>query len=503
VKYFNKGKLQYLWPRYLPSSEPLQSFLKPFHIELRKQLASQPILISQSGVPNIPPYLTYVPEKFIYKGVPVITTSWNSHRHLSGRYSDSDFEYLKKLGVMEMGEMSFMAELSSMMQNANKEFRAKPDDWHSHLAGILVRLSEYYFAELGNLALIPLADGSWVSATGNQILFPADRNDLKLPGGLKILVVDSKAAADPARRNLYKFLGVDDLRQEPIIKHVQDLHETSDKNIRLIPVRDLASQIKFLFSHDWKNPTFQRFWFTSEYRQRVQGCQLYQDSSKVHSATRYFRANRKKFPFIHKLYLEDVADVSIWAKWLEEKMEVATIPRLVQATPEKGFTLSEDFEYIIKTFSSSDVLLLLRDNWEEYSCYLQPDQMSQSTRDKLMLKYNSARFNTSAEILRLKIRSMLVTCQDGKKHRLDTTFIPSRDLVVASQEGVPFVDIHDPDDVKWKMLETFGVSIKVDVSFYLRCLDRLQGSNNSVQVAKLFDTIQFRCNYAEEKATVK
>jgi hypothetical protein len=149
------------------------------------------------------------------------------------------------------------------------------------------------------------------------------------------------------------------------------------------------------------------------------------------------------------------------------------------------------------------VLLLLRENWEEYSSFLDPDQMNQSTKDDLMLKYNSAKFDTSAGLLRQILGSMLVVCTTGKRHRLDTTFIPSRDLLVAAQDGVDFVEIPNPDNAKWGMLKILGVSTKMDVSFYLRCLDRLQGSKNGVQVAKLFDTIQFRCNDDDEKATVK
>jgi hypothetical protein len=196
-------------------------------------------------------------------------------------------------------------------------------------------------------------------------------------------------------------------------------------------------------------------------------------------------------------------DRGLWITWLEEKMEVATMPKLVQSTPDRGFQLSEDFEFIIKTFASSDVLLLLRDNWDEYSVFLDCDQALKSRRDNMNLKYDSKRAAACATLLKKKLRAILVTCMNGKKQRLDATFIPSRELLVASQDGVPFVDIPDSDNDHWEMLKTLGVSIKLDISFYLRCLDRPEGSDDSARVAKLLDTIQFRCNDEADASIVK
>jgi hypothetical protein len=252
-----------------------------------------------------------------------------------------------------MRDYSFMSDLTSMIRDDSGEFRAKSNDWHSRLAGILIGLSERYSSELRKLELVPLEDGSWVSASGRQILFPANKKEFELPGGLELMVVDSNAAADPARRNLYNFLGVGDLRQEPIVQHIQDLHMKHGGSFKVVSREQLLSQVKFLYSADWENPAFQRFWFMSESGQRLHGSQLYQDSSKPHSATRYFRKNRTKFPFIHEDYMVGPADNNrLWTKWLEEKMDIASIPRLVQTTPDRGFRLSEDFEYIIKTFPS-------------------------------------------------------------------------------------------------------------------------------------------------------
>jgi hypothetical protein len=83
---------------------------------------------------------------------------------------------------------------------------------------------------------------------------------------------------------------------------------------------------------------------------------------------------------------------------------------------------------------------------------------------------------------------------NGKKCRSDTTFLPSRELLVASRDVVSFVDIADADNSRWQLLEKLGVSIKVDVSVYLCCLEKLalEQSNDHMKIARLFDTLQLR-----------
>ncbi|KAG0645662.1 hypothetical protein D0Z07_8708 [Hyphodiscus hymeniophilus] len=501
----NDEKLRYLWPRYLPIREPLQSFLKPFHLEVRRKLASQKILFSHSGDLAPPKSLTYVPEIFTFNGAPLTMNPQTSLRYLSARYPESDMDYLDSIGVQEMTEFAFFLEFSTLVLNSMDKFKAKSNAWHSHLATILMRLSPQHTSQLGNLTLVPLSDSSWAASGRRQILFPANNAEFELPGGLQLSVVDSAAASDPERRKLFKYLGVGNLEQEPVVRHIEDLH-TKPFDSSSISHAAIISQIKFLYSTGWKNPTFQRFWFTSESGQRLRGPQLYQDSSKKQSATKFFGAHRSKFRFIHKDYMAAAgADRDLWARWLEERMGVATIPRLVTSTIDGGFKLAEDFEFIIKNFPSSEVLLLLRDNGEEYSKYLDPAQAKRWNGDFLDPTYESAQGSVCAVALKEKLSSMLVSCTTGKKCRLDTTFLPSKELLVASQDGTPFVDIPDGNDTRWQMLEMLGVSIKVDVSFFLRGLERLQAehSEDGDRVDKILNMIQLRCDDEAEASIVK
>lgn len=77
-----------------------------------------------------------------------------------------------------------------------------------------------------------------------------------------------------------------------------------------------------------------------------------------------------------------------WAIWLEKKMEVATMPRLVKDMADGGFDLSDDFAFIIKNFPSSDALLLFRDNWSEYSKYMDADQRKRCNEEDKIFRYD-------------------------------------------------------------------------------------------------------------------
>ncbi|KAF8849225.1 hypothetical protein BDZ45DRAFT_240473 [Acephala macrosclerotiorum] len=505
MKEFNKGDLRYFWPRYLPTREPLQSFLQPFHHELWKNLEMEPILFSQSGDLTAPKSLTYVPEKYTFSGAPLTISTKTSSRYLSGRYLESGFEYLKVLGVAEMTEFKFFDELSTMTRLASEEFKKKSNAWHSHLASILLTLGPSNSTQLADLTIVPLDNGTWIQSKNNQILFPSNRSEFELPGGLELHVVHPDAASDPIRQRFLKSLGVGDLEHEPVARHIEELHKSNRAGSSSVTRTALISQIEFLYSTEWKNPRFQQFWFTSESNVRLHGSKLYQESSKPYSASHFFGAHRKTFHFIHHDYVRNTGkDREAWSRWLEEKMEVATMPRLVEPTTDRGFIMSDDFKFIIKNFPSSDVLLLLRDNWEDYSRYFDPDKMSQwKDREEMTAKYDAWRYVTSATKLREKLGSMLVTCTNGKKHRLDATFLPSKELLVASQDGVPFVEIPEPNNSSWQVFETLGVSIKVDISFYLRCVERLEGSGDGTRVEKLLDLIQLRCNSEADASLVK
>ncbi|CZT44957.1 uncharacterized protein RSE6_05219 [Rhynchosporium secalis] len=454
MKEFNNGQLRYLWPRWLPTRAPLQSFLKPFHEDLVEELKTSPLLYSHSEELVAPKQLSYVPDEYIFEGAPLTISSYTSPRYLSGRYLNEYMKYLEVVGVGRMTEATFYLELTAMLQSSAGEFRRKCDAWQSHLAGILTRMSPGFHFRLPGLAIVPLSDGTWTNAQGQFILFPASKDQFAVPGGMDLRVVDSNAAADPRRRNLFKLMGIGELEKAPVLQHVEDLHRFASVSRGHISSQALISQIEFLYAEQYQNPNCHRFWFTTESGKRLHGSQLYQHSTRPHSATEYF-ANSK----------------------------------------DRGFKLSEDFEFIMKNYKSSEVLVLLQAHWTEYSKFFDPDQERKWSQDPSMKVYDTSEYLRSVTKLRQKLGAMLVQCEDGQSRRLDKTYLLYRELRVASHK-LPFLELPDPDDHAWKSFEILGLSVKVDIHFYLRSLEELSQSkfDNAPELfAKLIDTIQYRC----------
>ncbi|XMA12910.1 hypothetical protein WAI453_005701 [Rhynchosporium graminicola] len=506
MKEFNNGQLRYLWPRWLPTRAPLQSFLKPFHEDLVEELKTSPLLYSHSEELVAPKQLSYVPDEYIFEGAPLTISSSTSPRYLSGRYLNEYMKYLEVVGVGRMTEATFYLELTAMLQSSAGEFRRNCDAWQSHLAGILTRMSPGFHFRLPGLAIVPLSDGTWTNAQGQFILFPASKDQFAVPGGLDLRFVDFNAAADPRRRNLFKLMGIGELEKAPVLQHVEDLHRFASVSRGHISSQALISQIEFLYAEQYQNPNCHRFWFTTESGKRLHGSQPYQHSTRPHSATEYFANSKGKLQFLHKDYLAFGGQgINAWCSWLEDKMQVATIPRLVELTTDRGFKLSEDFEFIMKNYKSSEVLVLLQAHWTEYSKFFDPDQERKWSQDPSMKVYDTSEYLRSVTKLRQKLGAMLVQCEDGQSRRLDKTYLPCRELRVASHK-LPFLEVPDPDDHAWKSFEILGLSVKVDIHFYLRSLEELSQSkfDNAPELfAKLIDTIQYRCFDDVEVTAVK
>lgn len=271
-------------------------------------------------------------------GSPITSSPKNASRYLSTRYSEDDEKYLKLLGVEIMSDTAFLLELERFIRYSREEFTAKPKHWHSLLAGVLNRLFSAHKSLLRRLPIIPLKNGTWVTADSCTILFPSTGTHIDLPNGLKLELVDAQAAADPERGPLFRSLGVSDLDQGLVITAIQAAHyESITYTGCKIGRNAIVSHIKYLYDVRWQNTTSQQFWFVSESGDRMFGSELYQDSSKPNSASKFFGAHRRKFPFIHNDFLSAAGnDRELWAGWLERNMQVATMPRLVQSSTSLG-----------------------------------------------------------------------------------------------------------------------------------------------------------------------
>jgi hypothetical protein len=540
VKTFNSGSLRYTWPRFLPAKSTTTDFFTPLKSGILSRLAREPILEAWNKKLSAPSRLVYVPKKYLDKnGEPLTLIPSKETVYLSREYSHDDYDYLKLLDVVEMRDSQFLDDLEHMtsIANQNQHFFRRSPEWHSRLASALAEVwkrsqneswhgswnQETNAQRVGDIAdrsfrysgaynqtaktkfherimklpLINLRDGNWVCADNNTIFFPGDTDRSEVPGGIDLLVVDPEVAKDLPRKHLMQLLGVTDFKVGNIIQLIIDRQREAHFIAKYLSRVDLISHIHFLYANGWRNMDQTPFWFATEKDARALGKNLYiDDEEDPLSATKFFLNDRTQFQFIHPDYMSaNPQDGEGWLEWLKANMNLSSIPRLTrpirELSPKKWtFELSRDFAFIIKTCPPLDTLKLLCDHWSAYQFWIDPPA-SESVDKALEVSYRT---------LKQKISGMMVPCTNGKSCRLDQTFLPVGDAVVEWPGVMPFLDVPDPGNGRWQHLVHFGVSIKRDISYYLRCLETISNTAYDFkQVTLLYEQIQSRCNEDPEK----
>jgi hypothetical protein len=147
------------------------------------------------------------------------------------------------------------------------------------------------------------------------------------------------------------------------------------------------------------------------------------------------------------------------------------------------FDLSEEFEYMLHNCTSADVFQLVRDNWHHYSQWLEGPH----------LEWQSQEYMFSSMQLKNKIGASMVQTIRGPLP-LNETVLANLDMQLEQNKVVPALQVHDPDHVGWNMLTYFGVIVKCDIHYYLRCLitlSRDQATDADV-VGYVYEQIQLR-----------
>lgn len=500
AKNFHLGPLQYRWPRYLPIQSSVNPFFDEIKIEILRALQHEAVLENRSGQLSLPTSLIYVPEEFCDANeVPLTASVDNEHKYLSAKYHRSDWDYLSEIGVEEMDEKEFLIELSEYIANFSHAFQHEQSaEWHAKVAQILMKMAvqQQYSFQISQLRLIPLEDGhTWVSAAGKTLFLPPETENCTSPGGIDILLVNTKAVSDPIRRTLYKLLGVRDFSAQHICDLIVGTHSELTFDPSSVSLTDLISQAVFLYKSDWRNNNRLELWFAAEDGRRFQGSKLYLDSVQSLSATTFFSGHRIKFPFLHRQYATRVTEGGEqWVTWLKENLSVAVLPRLAlsdAACPE-NFQMAPDAEHIIKHNPTSQFLLLLRDHWRDYSPWLE-EQGGEAPNSRREL---------SRKTLVSKLKCTEVQCHGGARLPLSHTCLPLQNMMDEADGRISFLDVTEPGDPRWEKFKLLGVTVNRNVSFYLRCLESLEGTHDPLEKAIEFME-QIQARYTDDEELVK
>lgn len=442
---------------------------------------------------TVPSKLRFVPNDFTDdSGEPLICSSRTILTYLSRRYSSKDIASLVAIGVQYLSAADFLADLKLFISNDPECYHNKPNLWHSRLASTLLLIlygeeAEKFKSSIFELEIVPLRDGRWVSPSHQGICLPNLMGSSPAPNGIKVHEIQSKAVEDYERRELFRLLGAASSTNELLCNAIIQTHEDPAFNPEDLPNEDLMGHVLFLYSANWKNTGNHNLWLVTELGSACRSSQIYLDSDEPQSATTLFARDRKRFLFLHKLYFRVHSEVDLdWTAWLVKNLHVAKYPRLVVYDASSDAKLSKDFQFLLDTRSSQEILMMFRDQWSHYSMHFGSIE---------------ATAKAPKSDLTEKLSRMHVCCHGGETARLSQTILPVRDITYESIASMSFLDVPEPDDPRWKYLEHFGVVVESGAEPFIQCLLQLKGSKapSVEQVSELYKQIQEHSLYHGEK----
>jgi hypothetical protein len=373
------------------------------------------------------------------------------------------------------------------------DFRAQNDQWHSRLAEVLL---SHVFRDknlqklLSSLEIVPLRDGKWAAPQAGNLFFPAKSNDQAVPKGIEVLEVHPDAYADYARQQLFRALGAKDFRADIICDIIINTQESAGFDPHELTTDDLISHVIFLYRAGWRNSRRHDIWFMTDTGYCHSGSEVYMDTELPYSARSMFEKFDLKPPFLHADYYEAFKNIAppqasksskapkeTWQDWLTQNLHIAQIPRIATPSHDAPFTLAGEFQSLLTYYGSSEVLLMLKCHWNYYAKWVIEEEGR---------KLKSS-WEQSQRDLRSKVAGLSVECRPESKHPLGKTFLPLASMHLESIVSVPLLDVPDPDDEEWRFLSYFGVVVRVDATFFLHCLRRLQDTNPSAkQISALY-----------------
>jgi len=470
--------------------------------KLTDSLSKSPLLEAEDGTFKAPNVLMYIPSKFRDDdGIPLTLSPTTSRRYLSSKYFESDQKDLLDLGVQEMNDMQFLVDLAALISQHGPEFRQKRKRYHSMLAAAITPFLGSRDGKavqlVKTLPLLRLRGGTWATASELPIYFPGETEGHEIPEGVDARVTISKWSRDRQIQCLYLMLGVRHLSATEICSLIIKSHQSPNFKSEDLSPDVLISHVVFLFRSDWRTSVSPELWFAAENGGRFRGSQLYKDSpADTHSVKKYLRNRRvADCTFLHSDYIffaVSAEEEEKWTEWLRDVMNIWTIPRLVKPEPVDGqLVMTEQFRHIIRHFPFRTVLLLLRDNWKVYSEAIVVPMVD---KDGAVAPHKR-KIKPAASSLVEGLSRTTVQCSGNRHFLLCQTFLPLGPWISAAADIVPFLEITEPEDSRWSYLEYFGVGVREDVRFHLKCLSELacagEGSDSTwKRVSGLYESIQ-------------
>ena len=501
IVFCKSPSLRYRWMRYLPEDFITDEFWKSLWPLVRRNLEETPFLEPWSGNGLYKPWvLEKLSETFLAEdGSPLLPDLEDAEIYLSPKYTEADFQILKRLGTTTLQLPKFFDRLDAdlrILGSSKWRVLKNNNDWRTRICNLLSRSFSKNFPNrqkrLRTLALIPLRDGRWVSsASGTKIYFP-ETDGIPIPVDLGLDLVCPMAAENVAWAKLLSFLAVMSCPQDSVISSIHNFYNAT--NLENFKVVNAVAHIRYLYwflPKDHSNLAY-HVRLANQHGSLLKKNQYlyFPDERDDYSPSRLFKQDDQlpghPVHYLHEDYLKAVDPEMIhhgqrWMRWLEEIVGVRRIPEL-RATGRDG--LSQEFSYIV-IYRSDRLLGTLKRGWDSYRPQIN-------------------------NIVEGELRSSAVLLENGRRYPLTRTFLPLPKLKqIAAELGIadayPFIAIsellRDEERLEWMFVKDLQVGIEENLDFYLTALKTLKKINPALsttsardQLTRIYQNIQSRCS---------
>ncbi|UPL02380.1 hypothetical protein LCI18_013314 [Fusarium solani-melongenae] len=445
----SEGGLRYSWPKYIRHHRHAHNFWNTLHENILTDLKAEMILESRDHAagPCRPRELKFMPRKFRFEGEALFDCPSLRKKHLSFKY-DGVYDELALLGVQRTGTFELCEEFSTWVGEVGSSgLDAKHAGWHQHVARLFYGKEELKEKLMG-LPIIPLRDGSWVSARTDRLYMASEAGDEYVPSGISISIIDPTACQDSDRRKFYQFLGILAYNPFQVCSLIMELHSGNGSELSDRQPEDLISDAGYFFKHRQLRPgqgAPEIFFYVNkpEYSTRRK-TQIYIDvpTVKPRLINKYKDMPKNPFNMLDEGYVkiicaEDSALKGEFYSWLLKSENISAVPVLV-----RDRMLSAEWLFLRET-KVTDLFLVI-------------EQLCKN--------------NDVNPRLLTAVPELQVDCRDGTRRLLGELAIPTLDLVRACPH-LDFANLPTPE--RWAFLDHFGILTAPNTTSRLKELQAL------------------------------
>ena len=474
--------VRYAWPGFLqdlpaPAADPDDAPLSLLGQRVIQALKMNDLFETQEGTFVKAHQALFVPS--LYRGQDgqfVLPRRASDKQFILSAYEQYDpgQAVLKLLGVQMIEPEHFLSMLRDYISTEYESYTTRDAAWHSTLAGILHQALTT--PQLRSLKIIPLSSGEWVSANEYQCHFETADSKAglsKLPVGIEGLkIVAAEAADDFVRRKLLQDrLGVKDLDRIEVCHLLVRFHG-QEKAPEFVEIDELVTHARYLFevSREGKYtlPKNAPFWVYDRDRKLRRAATMYRDdpAEGVKKMSELLPVEKWSSMLLHESYADQYSGAHLqkWNHFQENSLDIRSHTRLMNVEGK----FSAEFDFMVKQ-TPTNILL-----------------------DVLFSSYMKDRRAKESKLFKDMVGAIDVSCTNGLRARLNKTCLRTRALEENAPLDISFVDLNNPSDSKkWGILEDFGVVVKPDLKYSLRCLKLVQGkTTNFMNLRGLYRMIE-------------